>query len=115
MCDSYAYVAYGITVTTESLLYAVAAWPKLQGPFAFLDLVALRKRKGTLVATNARGAPRSPVEAIPIEVWDVVRHKVVDLELRAAEIEHVDSLLCYECRTGGVNAEIPRLRYHGHN
>ncbi|GAA5928986.1 hypothetical protein JCM3775_006703 [Rhodotorula graminis] len=71
MTESNAYLAYGITVTTESLLYAVAAWPRLQGPFAFLDLVAHRKHKGTLVATNARGAPRSAVELVPIEVWNV--------------------------------------------
>ncbi|GAA5915623.1 hypothetical protein JCM8208_001224 [Rhodotorula glutinis] len=104
MTESNAYLAYGITVTTESLLYAVAAWPRLQGPFAFLDLVALRKRTGTLVARHSSPA-RQGVQTVPVEVWDVVRHKLVDLELRAAEIEHLDSLLCDNCREAGFTAD----------
>jgi len=101
MTESNAYLAYGITVTTESLLYAVAAWPRLQGPFAFLDLVAKRQSKGTLQATNARGAPHSAIELVPIELWHVVRHKLVDLELEKAEAEHVQSLSCPGCREAG--------------
>ncbi|GAA5849898.1 hypothetical protein JCM9279_002457 [Rhodotorula babjevae] len=105
LAESSAYLAYGITVTTESFLYAVAAWPRLQGPLAFLDLVALRKVKGNFQATNAMMAPRSAIEAVPFDVWHLVRHKLVDLELRAAEIEHVTSLLCRACVKRGVSAE----------
>ncbi|BGP37392.1 hypothetical protein JCM10450v2_001301 [Rhodotorula kratochvilovae] len=97
MAESNAFLAYGITVATESLLYAVAAWPKLQGPFAFLDLVQLRRNKGTLRATQFQRDLHSVVERVPSEVWDVVRHKVVDLELREADVAHVQSLLCDEC------------------
>ncbi|GAA5849872.1 hypothetical protein JCM9279_002449 [Rhodotorula babjevae] len=104
MTESNAYLAYGITVTTESLLYAVAAWPRLQGPFAFLDLVSLRKRQGTLAARHSRPTSQG-VQTVPVEVWDVVRHKVVDLELRAAEVEHVESLMCEWCSEEGLLAE----------
>jgi len=97
MCDMYAYLAYGITVKTESLLYAVAAWPRLQGPFTFLDLVALRKRQGTLVARHSRPAKQG-VQTLPVEVWELVRHKLVDVEMRKAEVEHVKSFMCAECR-----------------
>ncbi|BGP45543.1 hypothetical protein JCM10450v2_001362 [Rhodotorula kratochvilovae] len=95
--ESNAFLAYGVTVTTESLLYAVAAWPTLQGPFAFLDLVQLRRNKGALRAVQMPECRSSALEHLPSEVWDVVRHKVVDLELRNAEIAHVESLLCADC------------------
>ncbi|GAA5917783.1 hypothetical protein JCM8208_002441 [Rhodotorula glutinis] len=104
MTESNAYLAYGITVTTESLLYAVAAWPRLQGPFAFFDLIALRKRTGTLVARHSRPA-RQGVQTVPVEVWDVVRHKLVDLELKDAEVEHVESIMCDCAREVGYSAE----------
>ncbi|BGP37454.1 hypothetical protein JCM10449v2_001360 [Rhodotorula kratochvilovae] len=87
--ESNAFLAYGVTVTTESLLYAVAAWPSLQGPFAFLDLVQLRRNNGTLRAVQMPECRSSGLEHLPSEIWDVVRHKVVDLELRNAEIAHV--------------------------
>ncbi|GAA5917781.1 hypothetical protein JCM8208_002440 [Rhodotorula glutinis] len=105
MAVSNAYLAYGITVTTESLLYALEAWPALQGPFAFFDLVALRKRKRTLVAAGSSGPSCSAIEQVPLEIWGIVRHKVVDLELRVAEINHVGSLLCDECRDVGLHPE----------
>ncbi|BGP37455.1 hypothetical protein JCM10449v2_001361 [Rhodotorula kratochvilovae] len=98
--ESNAFLAYGVTVTTESLLYAVAAWPSLQGPFAFLDLVQLRRNNGTLSATQPRSDFRSVIELVPSDVWDVVRHKLVDLELREAEIAHVRSLACPTCHNG---------------
>ncbi|GAA5913600.1 hypothetical protein JCM8208_003984 [Rhodotorula glutinis] len=66
----------------------------IAGPFAFLDLVALRKRKGTLIATSSQGTSRSVIEQVPHEIWGIVRHKVVDLELREAEIEHVKEYKC---------------------
>ena len=104
MAESNAYLAYGIAVTTESLLYAVAAWPRLQGLFTFLNLVAKRKAESSFQATNARGTPHSAIELVPIELWDVVRHKLVDLELKAAEIEHVASLVCARCVKRGISA-----------
>ncbi|BGP45511.1 hypothetical protein JCM10450v2_001330 [Rhodotorula kratochvilovae] len=93
MAESNAFLAYGVTVTTESLPYAVAAWPKLQGPFTFLDLVQLRRSKGMLRTEQRETGLRSVVERVPSEVWDIVRHKVVDLELREAEIAHVKNSL----------------------
>ncbi|BGP45487.1 hypothetical protein JCM10450v2_001306 [Rhodotorula kratochvilovae] len=70
MTESNAYLAYGIMVTTESLLYAVAAWPKLQGPFTFLDIVQLRCRSGTLRAGDPGSSALSLVQSFPVEVWD---------------------------------------------
>ncbi|BGP37397.1 hypothetical protein JCM10450v2_001307 [Rhodotorula kratochvilovae] len=94
---SKSYLAYGITIATESLLYGVKAWPKLQGPLAFLRLVQLRRSKGALRASQAMTGGPSVIESVPSEVWDIMRHKVVDLELRDAEVEHVRSLVCTEC------------------
>ncbi|BGP37422.1 hypothetical protein JCM10450v2_001332 [Rhodotorula kratochvilovae] len=85
-------LAFGIMVETEGLLHAVAAWPKLQGSFAFLDLVQLRRNQGTLRAVHMPNCRTSVLECLPSEVWDVVRHKVVDLELRDAALAHLSSL-----------------------
>jgi len=95
--ESNAYLAYGITVTTESLLYATEAWPRLQGAFAFFDLVLLRRRNGTLAAQVSSSRATSAVQSVPTEAWDLVRHKLVDQELREAEITHLDSLRCEDC------------------
>ncbi|BGP37420.1 hypothetical protein JCM10449v2_001326 [Rhodotorula kratochvilovae] len=106
MAESNAFLAYGVTVTTESLPYAVAAWPKLQGPFTFLDLVQLRRSKGMLRTEQRETGLRSVVERVPSEVWDIVRHKVVDLELREAEIAHVKNSLCAICRAQPETEEL---------
>ncbi|GAA5849851.1 hypothetical protein JCM9279_002439 [Rhodotorula babjevae] len=66
MFESTVTFAYGITVTTSSLMIAAGAWSAARGPFTCLDLLAHRKMHGTLVAMT--GAVRSAVENIPFEV-----------------------------------------------
>ncbi|GAA5929067.1 hypothetical protein JCM3775_006725 [Rhodotorula graminis] len=48
---------------------------------------------------------QSAVEMVPLEIWGVVRHKLVDLELREAEFRQVESYLCESGRAPGVSAE----------
>ncbi|GAA5979743.1 hypothetical protein JCM10908_003028 [Rhodotorula pacifica] len=86
------YLCYGIAVTNESLTYATMAYEKLDGPLRFIQLVQNRLRQGRLQARD-----RQTVTYVPIEVWDLVRHKVVDLELRTAERKLVDEYTCDEC------------------
>ena len=74
------------------------AYPNWDGPFRFIRLVQKRLREGTL-----QTAPTSAAGLIPVEIWDLVRHKVTDLELRAAErgfLERVrrDSSFSCHCR-----------------
>jgi hypothetical protein len=92
------YFCYGVSVTNESITYATMAYPNLDGPFRFIRLVQKRIREGTL-----QTAPTSAAGLIPVEIWDLVRHKVTDLELRAAErgfLERVrrDSSFSCHCR-----------------
>ncbi|GAA5884778.1 hypothetical protein JCM3774_003814 [Rhodotorula dairenensis] len=74
------FLCYGIPVTNESLTYATMAYADLQGPFRFIRLVQQRIRAGTL-----RTVQHSVLALFPVELWDLVRHQVTDLELRAAE------------------------------
>ncbi|GAA5979746.1 hypothetical protein JCM10908_003029 [Rhodotorula pacifica] len=83
------YLCYGIAVTNESLTYATMAHEKLDGPLRFIQLVQNRIREGRLQAKY-----RQAVAYLPIEIWDLVRHKVVDLELRIAERNFVNSYAC---------------------
>ena len=76
------YFCYGVPVTNESITYATMASEHLDGPFRFIRLVQKRIREGSL-----RTSQPSAIGALPNELWDLVRHKVTDLELRAAEHE----------------------------
>ncbi|BGP19015.1 hypothetical protein JCM10213_009276 [Rhodosporidiobolus nylandii] len=86
MCRAATSLVYGVPVRTSSLLFAVIAWPRLKRPFRFLDLISLRRRRDTFVTRTAEGTP-SAVERVPSEVWDLIRHKLVDLELDKADAE----------------------------
>ena len=80
---------YGIPVTNESLTFATMAYERLDGPFRFIRLVQKRIREGTL-----QTAQTSAVALFPTEIWDLVRHKVTDLELDAAERTFLDRHGC---------------------
>ncbi|GAA5997995.1 uncharacterized protein JCM10292_002251 [Rhodotorula paludigena] len=110
MCAAHAIFAYGITVTTPSLVNAADRWPSLQGPFRFFDLIALRKRRDTLSCSI--GGPTTAA-SLPIELWDVARHRLVDSELKDAALSLAEELHCHssdgshkhvweEYHTGGI-------------
>ena len=86
------YFCYGIPVTNESITLATLAYEKLEGPIRFIRLVQRRIREGTL-----QTAQNSAVGSMPIELWDLVRHKVTDVELRDAEIKFLNQHACEHC------------------
>ncbi|KWU44662.1 hypothetical protein RHOSPDRAFT_33741 [Rhodotorula sp. JG-1b] len=86
------YLCYDIPVTNESLTYASMAYPELKGPFRFIRLVQWRTGEGTLQTEQS-----STVGSIPIELWDLVRHKVTDVELDAAERKFLERHACSHC------------------
>ncbi|GAA6041297.1 hypothetical protein JCM8097_001324 [Rhodosporidiobolus ruineniae] len=85
MCCSITSLVYGVPVRTSSLVFAVDAWPHLEPTLRFFDLVSLRLRRGTLSAAAAGQILDRAVERVPWEVWELVRHKLVDLELDEAD------------------------------
>lgn len=90
------YFCYGIPVTNESLTYATMAYVKLEGPFRFIRLVQKRIREGSLQTSQP-----SAVGALPIELWDLVRHKVTDVELCAAGRKFLNTHACEHCTPFG--------------
>lgn len=84
MCDAKTHLFYGLPVRTWSLVPAADAWPKLVKTLPFFDLLNLRIRSGTLQASKQDGTGSSAIERVPVEVWNVVKHKLVDLELQDA-------------------------------
>lgn len=86
------YLCYGIPVTNESITLATMAYEQGDGPLRFIRLVQKRVREGTL-----RASPASAVGSLPIELWDLVRHEVIDLELCAAERKFLDTHACPHC------------------
>lgn len=86
------YLCYGIPVTNESLTYASMAYQRLDGPFRFIRLVQKRISEDTL--QTARG---SAVRSLPIELWDVIRYRLTDIELEIAEAVFLQEHKCDYC------------------
>lgn len=80
MCRATTSLTYGVPVRTSSLIFAIDAFPRLEAPLLFFRLIALRRGKGTLSTLKS-----SAIERVPDEVWELVQHKVVDLELERAD------------------------------
>lgn len=87
MCRATTHLFFGLPVRTWSLVPAADAWPELVKTLPFFDLINLRIRSGTFNASKPDDTVSSAVERVPIEVWDVVKHKLVDLELQDANDE----------------------------
>ncbi|BGP05317.1 hypothetical protein JCM10049v2_001122 [Rhodotorula toruloides] len=83
MCRATTHIFFGLPIRTWSLVPAADAWPELVKTLPFFDLITLRILNGIFQATK-RGGGSSVVERVPIEVWDVVKHKLVDVELQEA-------------------------------
>ncbi|KWU45835.1 hypothetical protein RHOSPDRAFT_25080 [Rhodotorula sp. JG-1b] len=74
------------------------AFEHLEGPFRFIRLVQKHIKEGTLQTHT----PTSAVRSLPIELWDLVQHKVTDVELDAAQSRFLLERACPLC----VGAEI---------
>lgn len=86
------YFCYGIPVTNESITLATMAYEQVDGPFRFFRLVQRRVREGTFQTSRT-----SAVGALPIELWDLVRQNIINVELCAAERKFLDTHACPHC------------------
>ncbi|GAA5885119.1 hypothetical protein JCM6882_007237 [Rhodosporidiobolus microsporus] len=94
MCRNVTSLIYGLPVRTYTLARAADAWPHLEAPMRFFDLVALRLCRGELNASRESGE-QAVVERVPVEVWMLVRDELVDLELDEAEANLVKEYWCW--------------------
>lgn len=78
MCRSIAALGYGLFVRTASLLAAADAHTKVEPTRRFVELVKLRRERGTLQAEGGG------VERLPSEVWGMVLQEVIDVEVDEA-------------------------------
>ncbi|GAA5905130.1 hypothetical protein JCM6882_000388 [Rhodosporidiobolus microsporus] len=97
MCYSHATIFYGLFVRSRDLCAASDAWPRLKPAFLGIDLILLRRSKGTL-ETEEGGARLSEV---PGEVWAIVKRELIDVELAQAAQEMAAVTLCPECEAQG--------------
>ncbi|GAA5868238.1 hypothetical protein JCM8547_002289 [Rhodosporidiobolus lusitaniae] len=93
MCINSTSLFYGIAVRTWTLARAVDAWPSLEPAFLFFNLVSLRLRLGTLSVSSA-SSKTSAVERVPVEVWELMKEELVDLELAEAEKALIEEFCC---------------------
>ncbi|GAA5885057.1 hypothetical protein JCM6882_007212 [Rhodosporidiobolus microsporus] len=93
MCRNVTSLIYGLPIRTYTLARAADAWPHLEAPMRFFDLVALSLRKGELSSRRDNGQ-QAVVERVPVEVWMLVRDELIDLELEDAEEGLVKEFCC---------------------
>ena len=94
-------VFYGITASAGSVYAAIAAWPQVEGPLRFIDLILNRRRKGTLRSSS----PTSRITSIPPELWRQVLGDVVSAEVTRAGLELLEGLFCLEHQIGMDDAD----------
>jgi hypothetical protein len=81
-------LVYGLTIRSSALFFAADVWTRLSPSLPFFDLVFLRRSNGGLVSKGGGGT--AAVTKVPNEVWEVVRHWLVQEELTTSEITLVD-------------------------
>ncbi|GAA5885091.1 hypothetical protein JCM6882_007224 [Rhodosporidiobolus microsporus] len=78
MCKTSATLSYGILVRTISLCLAAEQWAAVFPGLAAVELIKLRRRKGTLATrTSEGGVGTGAVSRVPEEVWDLVKGELV--------------------------------------
>ncbi|GAA6043220.1 hypothetical protein JCM8097_000333 [Rhodosporidiobolus ruineniae] len=84
MCNSSATLFYGTFVKAVSLFLAGDAWTRAKPIVLALDMIASRRNSGSL---QVEGGAFERVSAadIPVEVWEIVKHEVVDSETRRSK------------------------------
>jgi hypothetical protein len=92
MCLAKATLVYGLTIRSASLVSAADAWERLSSTLSFFDLVFLRRRKGGLVSKGGGGY--SAVTKVPNEVWEEMRHWLVQEEVADSEGKLLEDLRC---------------------
>ncbi|GAA5827632.1 hypothetical protein JCM11251_001763 [Rhodosporidiobolus azoricus] len=92
MCYSHATVFYGLFVRAVDLVHAADAWEWLEPTFRVIDLVELRKTRGTLATDGL-----SRVCDVTSEVWNMMKEELVGLEVAQARISVCWPLRCHDC------------------
>lgn len=93
-------LCFGLAVANDSLTFATMAYEKLKGPFRFVELVQSRVRRGNLQAEQGRAVAR-----LPNELWEMIRHKVTEIELEAAERTFVAKNACDNYNNSASNRD----------
>lgn len=86
------YLCYCIGVTHESLYYATKAYEPLQDPLRFIRLVQQRLARRTLSCQKGDAFVR-----LPVEIWELIKHELVDLELERARADMAARIKEHPC------------------
>ncbi|GAA5871878.1 hypothetical protein JCM8547_003295 [Rhodosporidiobolus lusitaniae] len=96
MCINSTSLFFGVAVRTWTLARAIDAWPVLKPAFLVFNLVSLRLRRGTL-SVFTETSKTSAIERVPVEMCELIKEELVDLELAEAEKKLVEGFCCV-CR-----------------
>lgn len=79
---------FGVCVKLRSLYIACKAWDEVEPAYLAINLIRLRRRRGTLAFDDAR---RSAIEGVPDEVWAAVKADLLDEAFQRRAVEFVRS------------------------
>lgn len=95
MCWSNATLFYGLRVTTASLNFAATAHKATKSTTLAVDLITSRRRRGKL---EVKGQDeKTTARELPEEVWELVKHELLGVEIRQTELDRLDRLRCRSC------------------
>ncbi|GAA5879353.1 hypothetical protein JCM16303_003173 [Sporobolomyces ruberrimus] len=92
MCIPRATIAYGLTIRSASLVFAVDAWSRLEKTFPFFDLILLRRRSRNLEAFGS--VNQGAVMRVPQEIWEDIRFWLVRQEVADSEDAILRHIVC---------------------
>jgi hypothetical protein len=89
--DNPASIFYGIVVRASDLMAAGRAFAAAELTLGALDVIRTRAQRGTL---RVRKKPHSALGKVPVEVWELIRQAMVDVEVLEARMELQETLIC---------------------
>ncbi|GAA6043208.1 hypothetical protein JCM8097_000327 [Rhodosporidiobolus ruineniae] len=84
MCKACTTLFYGTFVKAIPLFMAAEAWTRAKPVFVALDMISRRRSKGDLHVVGAEEG-RTTIASLPVEVLELVKKAVVDVEVGRAE------------------------------
>lgn len=101
---SHVSVLYGATVRTYDLVGAGLAYAQLEPVYRAMELVSLRRQKGTLVTADGTAGA---VGRVPDEVWGMIKKWIARFAVQDARVELMEATKCETCY-----AEVSRIDYN---
>lgn len=111
MLQAQATLAYGLTVRAIDLYLVADGWHRLTAidkTLSFIDLVCLRRQRGSLVVSTT-----SKIAQVPVEIWIKVREWLVLEAVADSQNRKLHEILCINHSGQDVSDRLTISELHG--